>query len=411
MTVSIAALMPLPLNGMGVGYTCGSLAKGMADPEFGVTIVAPRSRWPLSPVEVVEVLPAWARYAPYKWVEPWARSRIEDALLTCIDRLQPESTAAYLWPDASIETLRELKRRNVTVFREQFNCHTATAKRILDLAYERLGVTPQHGITARRIDHEVQVSEAVDHIFAPSPLVASSLLENGVARGKVLNATYGWDACRLAGDRTLIPSIEGITAIFVGAICVRKGAHLLLEYWARSGVRGRLVLAGELEPIIKEKCASLLSRDDVLVLNYFKDIGSLYRSADIFMFPSLEEGSPLVIYEACGSGLPILTTPMGAGWIIRPHREGIVLDPYDAPGWIDAIRLLAEDHELRRRMSITAAERSKSLTWATVARQRRRQITDCLTGHATAVPSQCGGGVSPAAARVPTENSLSAPKF
>lgn len=378
MGISIGVLMPLPLNGRGVGYTCGSLAKGMADREFGVTIVTPRSRWPLPSVEVVEVLPDWARYVPYRWVHARAGSRMEDVFLSCIDKIQSERSAAYLWPDASIETLRELKRRDVTVFREQFNCHTGTARRILNLAYERLCVKPQHGITDEKIEREIQISESVDHIFCPSPLVEASLLENGVPAQKILETTYGWDPARLSGNHKHLPSSEGLTAVFVGAICVRKGAHLLLDYWARSGIKGRLVLAGEMEPIIKEKCSGLLARDDVKVLDYFKDVGSLYRSADIFVFPSLEEGSPLVIYEACGSGLPIITTEMGAGRIVRHGGEGFVLDPYDAAGWITALRMLAEDVELRRNMSSAATERAQLFAWASVARQRRQQIVDCL---------------------------------
>jgi glycosyltransferase involved in cell wall biosynthesis len=378
MSVSLYALLPLPLNGMGVGYTCGSLVKGMADRDFSVTIVTPRSRWLLPSVEVIEVLPNWARYLPYRWVRNKTASGIESAFLSRIDRIQSQRSAAYLWPDATIETLRELKRRDVRIFREQFNCHTGTAKKILDRAYERLGVTPRHGITAGNVDREVQIAEAVDHIFCPSPLVEASLLENGVPAQKLLTATYGWDPARLAGNHTLLPSNDGLTAVFVGAICVRKGAHLLLDYWARSEVKGRLVLAGEMEPIIKEKCASLLARNDVTVLDYFRDIGSLYRSADIFVFPSLEEGSPLVIYEACGSGLPIITTGMAAGWIVRHEREGFVLDPYDASGWITAFRTLADDVKLRRNMSNAAAERAQHFMWPRVARQRQQQVMECI---------------------------------
>lgn len=380
MGVSIGVLMPLPLNGKGVGYTCSSLAIGMAEHDFNVAIVTPRSRWLLPSVDVIEVLPGWARYLPYRWVQTQARRGMEDTFLACIDRFQSSRSAAYLWPDASIETLRELQRRDVAVFREQFNCHTGTAKRILDHAYKRLGMAPAHGITDETVDRETQISEAVDHIFCPSPLVEASLVENGVPAHKMLETTYGWDPARLSGSSKRFPSGNGVTAIFVGAICVRKGAHLLLDYWARSGVKGRLVLAGEMEPIIKERCADLLSRSDVTVLDYFQDIGSLYRSADIFVFPSLEEGSPLVMYEACGSGLPVVTTGMGAGRIVRHGREGLVLDPYDAPGWIAALRLLAEDVECRRNMSSAAAERAQEFKWPAVARRRRQQMMDCL-GH------------------------------
>ena len=382
MSASVSMLMPLPLNGRGVGYTCGSLAEGMADQEFRVTIVTSRSRWSLPSVEVIEVLPDWVRYMPYRWVKSRVNRGIEDAFLSSMNRPQSQKTAAYLWPGASAETLRELKRRGVTVFREQYNCHTATAKRILDQAYERLGVAPRHAITDETVDREKEILEAMDYIFCPNPLVGPSLLENGVPAIKFLETTYGWDPARLSGDHKRLHSQDGIVAIFVGIICVRKGAHLLLDYWARSGVKGRLVLAGKIEPVIKEKGSSLLARNDVTVLDYVDDIGSVYRSADIFVFPSLEEGGPQVTYEACGCGLPVVTTDMGAGRIVRHQREGFVLDPYDASGWIAAIRALAEDLELRRKMSATAAESAKRFVWPVVAGQRREQIMDCLAVNA-----------------------------
>ncbi len=380
MSTEIGVLMPLPLNGMGVGYTCSSLAEGMADRDLEVTVVTPRNSLSLPSVRVIEALPNWAKHLPYRWVRSKARQKIENRFLSCFaNPSSQKTTAAYLWPDAKIDTIRELKRRNITIFREQFNCHTGTAKRILDEAYEHLGVKPAHGITAETIENENRILESVDYVFCPSPMVKSSLLENGVDPEKLLKSTYGWDPSRLSGTKTLLGKAEGITAVFVGTICVRKGAHLLLEYWAKSGIKGRLVLAGEMEPAIKQTCADLLAREDVVVLDYFRDIGALYRSADIFLFPSFEEGSPLVIYEACGAGLPIVTTSMGAGRIIRDAREGFVRDAYDADGWIAAIRALANDAGLRKRMSIAAVKRAQSFIWPTVARQRHGQILDAVS--------------------------------
>jgi len=363
---------------MGISYTCGSLAEGMVDRSVKVTIVTPRARWLPQSVEVIEILPKWAQYVPYRWVRGIARSKIEHVFLCYMDQLQSQKVAAYLWPNATIETVSELKKRNVTIFREQFNCPTATAKVILDQAYERLGVMPQHGITAEIVNEEARLLEKVDYIFCPNPAVEASLLENGVPASKLLKTSYGWDPARFARSKPLYPKCEGLTAVFVGAICVRKGAHLLLEYWARSGIKGRLILAGEMEPTIKKKCANLLARKDVIVFDYYRNIGALYRSADCFLFPSLEEGGPQVIYEACGCSLPIATTGMAAGRIVRNNCEGFVIDPYDADGWVAAIRALAQDVKLRQRMANAAIERSKSFVWPAVASQRRRQILQCM---------------------------------
>ena len=344
MTVSLLVFLPMPLTGRGVAYSCGSLAEGMANQDLSVTVVAPRALHRLVPsVEVIEVLPKWTRRLPYRWLRKWSGRQIESVFLSQFAHPLAQPAGAYIWPDASLETIRELKKYGIVIFREMINCHTGTAKRILDNVYECMGAPPAHGITTKTVQMERQSLEAADYIFACSPLVKSSLLENDVPPFKILETTYGWDPIRVSGSNRLLSPCEGITAIFVGTICARKGVHLLLRYWAQSGVRGRLVLVGEMEPTIKAKCENFLKREDVVVLDYVREneIGTLYRSADMFLLPTFEEGSPLVIYEASGCGLPIVTTSMGAGSILRHNREGLVIDPYDNTGWVTAIRILA----------------------------------------------------------------------
>lgn len=378
MTVQFDVLLPLPLTTRGPSYTCGMLARGMATRDFDVTVVTPRARGHLvSPAKVIETLPKWAGYVPYRWVRSLGQE-IEAVFLSQANGSGAERRAAYIWPDASPKAINLLKQAGITVFREMINCHRASAKIILDDAYARIGVRPDHTITAASASLEQECLEAVDYVFCPNPMVEASLLENGLPASKLIAASYGWDPNRFRGSHRLLAPHDGITAVFVGSICVRKGCHLLLDYWARSNTRGRLVLAGTLEPLIKQQYSELLARNDVTVLDYVSDVGALYRSADIFVFPSLEEGGPQVTYEACGCGLPVITTPMGAGRIVRDGREGFVLDPYDSDGWIAAIRTLGVDHDRRRSMGAAAAERAQSFHWDTVALRRRQQVLDRL---------------------------------
>lgn len=388
MSTKLNVFLPLQLAGRGPSYTCGMLAKGIADVDFAVTIFTPRAReLSVSPADIVEILPSWARhrYIPFRWVRSLAMRKIEEAFLSRSVKSKAQVDGAYIWPDPSLKTVNELKRSGILVFREMINCHRGTAKRILDDAYRRLGVPPGHTITEESVLIEQKLLEAVDYIFCPSAMVEASLLENGLPPSKSLSATYGWDPARLSGKKKLLKPSKGITAVFVGNICVRKGAHLLLEYWAESRVQGRLVLAGAMEPIIKKKCAHLLARDDVVVLNYVSDVGAFLRSADVFVFPSLEEGAPLVTYEACGCGLPVITTPMGTARIVRHEQEGFVLNPYDSASWITAICLLAEDTDRRLTMGAAASERAQAFQWNAVAVRRRQQILDCLVHRSDAV--------------------------
>jgi len=378
---SLDVFMPLPLTRRGPGYTCGMLSQFMAGPALSVNILTPRTRsFPVRPATVVQSLPRWARYVPFKWVRSLSNDGIDRRFLFEVGRRSAPFRAAHIWPDAKLQTIQALKRDKVVVFREMINCHQGTAKTILDEAYARIGVEPRHMITEARACEEQQALEAVDYIFCPNEFVEKSLIQHGLSRAKLVPTSYGWEPSRFAGLRRMLEPCEGITLVFAGTVCVRKGCHLLLDYWASSGVPGRLVLAGEIEPIIRDRFHHFLERRDVVVLDFVTDIGALYRSADVFVFPSLEEGGPQVTYEACGCGLPVITTPMGAGRIVRHGSEGYVLDPFDRESWIAAIRELAADQGRRAAMGEAARSRAELFRWDLVAKQRREHILERLLG-------------------------------
>jgi glycosyltransferase involved in cell wall biosynthesis len=291
----------------------------------------------------------------------------------------PEAIA-YLYPGNSLRLMRQIKSRGQRLLLERINCQESASKPILDAAYQSLGQPGCPDMNEAQVRESRETVLLADRIFSPSALVTQSLLADGVPRERIFDSSYGWDPALYAGDHRSLPPEPGLTVLFVGTVCVRKGAHLLLEAWARSGVRGRLVLAGLVEPLIADRCKALLSRPDVLSLGYADDIGAVYRSADVFAFPSLEEGSPLVSYEAMGHGLASVLSPMGAGTVARHGTEALVLDPHDVEAWSEAFRTLAEDAALRRRLGDQARLRAQEFTWEKVGARRRSQILDWIKG-------------------------------
>ena len=73
--------------------------------------------------------------------------------------------------------------------------------------------------------------------------------------------------------------------------------------------------------------------------------------SDVFLLPSVFEGTPLTLMEAMHSGLPIVTTDVcGMRDVIRNGESGILV-PIRSPGNIaQAINQLAGDSELRQRL-------------------------------------------------------------
>jgi glycosyltransferase involved in cell wall biosynthesis len=292
---------------------------------------------------------------------------------------------AYIWPGASPWVYEQVKAHGRTLIMERINCHQASARRILDDAYDRLGLPAAHGITDVNTAREQYKLEMADLVFCPSPLVRKSLLEAGIPADKLLSVSYGWDPRRFSGTHRALERVDGITLVFVGLACVRKGVHLLLRAWERAKVAGRLVIVGDVAADIAGKCADQLNRSDVLHLPYHKDVAAVFRSADVFAFPTLEEGSPLVSYEAMASGLASIISPMGAGEVVRDGREGIVLDPYAEDAWVEAIQRLARDDELRENLGRRARQRAQDYTWQQVGRRRRMLLSEILRAESPVI--------------------------
>lgn len=364
----LRTLYPIYCTNSGVGHICLSLCHTMRDPEFEVLLTVPSTE-PADRREFVrDAVPRALRTLSCR--KPLRNARRWCTEYRYVHQFQP-GDVAYVWPGASTWVFEELKSRGYTIIMERINCHRQTAHRILEDAYHRLGWPAAHGITAEQTANEQQKLKLADYAFCPSPLVRKSMLDAGVPAGKLLSASYGWDPPRLNGQKSLLEPIDGITVLFVGLACVRKGIHLLLDMWARSKVKGRLVIVGDLEPDVARRCAHQLNRPDIVHVPHCSNVAGAYRCADLFVFPTLEEGSPLVSYEAMAGGLPVITSPMGAGEVVRNGVEGVVLDPYEEQAWIDTLQRLAADTEWRKTLGENARLRSLDYTWADVGRRRR----------------------------------------
>jgi glycosyltransferase involved in cell wall biosynthesis len=76
------------------------------------------------------------------------------------------------------------------------------------------------------------------------------------------------------------------------------------------------------------------------------EIAKHYGWADVFVLPTLSEGSANVVYEALAAGLPVITTP-NAGSIIRDGGNGFLVPIRDAGKLAEAIMKLKNSSALR----------------------------------------------------------------
>lgn len=199
-----------------------------------------------------------------------------------------------------------------------------------------------------------------DRVIAASEYVRDSLIMNGVSPSRIALCPYGVDIERFRPSDKINEHCFQI--LFVGQLSQRKGIKYLLEAFKEIGLENaELVLmggvAGSGEGL---KCYEGLFRHISHVP--YSELPQYYQSADIFVYPSVHEGSALAIYEALASGLPVITT-FNSGSVVRDGVEGFIVPIRDIDALKEKIVLLYQNKELRTRMSREARKRAETFTW------------------------------------------------
>jgi len=200
-----------------------------------------------------------------------------------------------------------------------------------------------------------------DFFICPSTAVQEDLVANwGVPPNRTSVVPYGTNPGWLA----LEPRPVTGRVLFVGTAELRKGIHYLAmaaNKLRRRGAAYEFHVAGDVTPEIarRSECAifSFLGR---IPRNR---IHEEFQKADVFVLPSLAEGSAGVIYEALAAGVPVITTH-AAGSVVCDGVEGRIVRERDADALADAIQqLVEEDRAMRERMAVAARERAREYTW------------------------------------------------
>ena len=355
-------------DGVGPSQTCLNLMRGAHRAHYLVEIYANRRRLPAPGVPMIVSAPSPLNRLPYKWIDKTASHRIEQMFLNSV---RPEDIA-YLWPAASLHTHKILKDRGIPLVLEGINTRMASAKRILDAAYADFGSPPAHGITDARIAEEEAKYAYADAIFTPNRHVEIAL-QGSPLQNRTISTSYGVDTGKASLPRKYVDKTS-LIFLFCGYACVRKGVHLLLDAWKTMPKSHKLQLVGRIEPVIAERYRDLLASDQVEVVGFVDDVHAWFARADVFVFPSLEEGGPQVVYEAALHGLPMIVSPMGAGRMETIADTLICVDPTQSTAFADALRQVADSVDLRETLGRTARTAVMQFDWDLVGADRAKKM-------------------------------------
>lgn len=208
-----------------------------------------------------------------------------------------------------------------------------------------------------------------------------SVIPNGVNR-EDFNIPYSKQECRqmlgLENDLMLI--------LFVGNLIMYKGPQFLISAMPRvleNVPNAALVLVGDgpMREGLGRLTARLGVEENVRFTSYVKEREKIlyYKASDLFVLPSTmnTESFGIVNLEAMASGLPIVASRIGGiPDVVKNQENGILVRPGDPKTLANAIVRLAQNENMRKKMSANSSRKVCDYSWAKIAEVTERLYTE-----------------------------------
>ena len=213
-----------------------------------------------------------------------------------------------------------------------------------------------------------------EHIYVPSPSMATVLQEHGIERGlhlwqRGVDTTRFTPAHRSRAWRRSIGIMDDeVVVSFIGRLVWEKGLNVfadVIEGLEARGIPHRSLVVGDgparegLEARLKHTVFTGYLGGDALA--------RAYASSDVFLFPSDTETFGNVTLEAMASGLPtVCADATGSNALVDHGVTGYLAPAGDAPAFLDYVARLVTDARLRAEMGDAALRLAHTYEWDTI---------------------------------------------
>ena len=222
--------------------------------------------------------------------------------------------------------------------------------------------------------------DAVDHVVVSSDEVANYLQQRGIKSNlSIISNGVDTDLFRPAHDQQEITALRDKLKISpikkvllnVGSVHPRKGTDLLLRAFqivAKENSDIELFIVGprsdetdesliEFNKEINQLLAEPLIKNRVHFCGMVDNVHEYMRVADVFVFPSREEGMGNVVLEAMASKTPVVVTPyLGFPYSFGERDTHYLLSEFDDKSIAKNILQLASGEHSRQRIQNNALD-------------------------------------------------------
>jgi L-malate glycosyltransferase len=225
--------------------------------------------------------------------------------------------------------------------------------------------------------------QAAARIVAISQWVAERLVESGAPKEKISVVYEGvaiptnpraqsphlarmrWgvagvsDDAKVARESPLVGSVGVLSPDKGHELLIRALPHLRKAY---SGCRLLLAGDGPARPMLEALARELGVHQAVIFAGFVTDIDSVYPALDVFLFPSLFEGLGTSLLAAMSYEVPCIAFQCCAfGEIIENEKSGLLVEPGNVEGMVEAVTRLLQKRELARAIGAAGRERIRKI--------------------------------------------------
>ncbi|NJN72716.1 MAG: glycosyltransferase family 4 protein [Limnothrix sp. RL_2_0] len=252
-----------------------------------------------------------------------------------------------------------------------------TKCRFVTTSFDLIPLRFPNRLSALEIYHKYytpEVFKQAKHIICISESTAKDLTKfHGISSNKITSILLAYDALHfrpLTKENSKYRDQACPYFLYIGRHDPYKNIGRILSAFSNLtlNIECQLWLVGPTDdrhtPLLRQQIAELGLTERVKFLDYipYEDLPEIISGAIALVFPSLWEGFGLPILEAMGCGTPVITSNLAS----MPEVAGdaaILVDPYNTDEIADAMQAIADDSQLRAKLSELGLARAKLFSW------------------------------------------------
>ena len=291
----------------------------------------------------------------------------------------------FTFNSAGLELLQAARREGLSAVMEQTIAPMRVELQLLSDEISRFPGWEASSESADALaycDREEEEWKSADLIICGSEFVRDGIAKCGGPAEKCVVVPYGVDVGGPVTDakqrpgfqRTEVPPSHGYGAaggsqrsaplrvLTVGSVGLRKGSPYVLEAAKQLKGKAQFRMVGGIG-VTRAAADQLREHLELTGPAPRSELARHFAWANVFLLPSLCEGSATVTYEALAYGLPVICTA-NTGSVVRDGEDGFIVPIRDAAATVERLQQLSGDSELLKGMSAKATARAREFTVA-----------------------------------------------